>query len=404
LQTECKLVVILVLVLATAPSVYSKSDPNTHVIRMLHIGKAWLMPYTPGPTFVKDPRISWNPVPAHAWSMGEKAAQRNLRLYMPRSQEELREKYDVVVEDGMFATDMPPRFIRWLIDEMKSSGIGFLMADDSSSFATSGSHPSWYLTPIGDILPVNDKPGLYGPPEQFHCLPQIPGHPLTRDLPWNQVWISSSNKPWPKQGSTVVALMSPTVPVNNGKAYMCFWKMGKGISFAYVHKWHINEGTFYRWPYHEDVLVHLIYFTAQEPIPDDVMQEHRVRGLFDKVYQQRLYLLSFIEFADKFGANLRQVEVGLAEDSKLYDEARQSFIDADMDSCTSQLNRLSDSYAQLTELAFHLWNRAIFWVHVVEWLVVTGTSMLAGGLLWLLMVRRKLYREITSTRIVRSDR
>ena len=395
---------ILILFLAAAPAVWTKADPQTGVIRMLHIGKAWLMPYTPGPTFVKDPRISWNPVPAHAWSMGTEAVQRNLRLYMPRNQQELREKYDVVVEDGMFATDMPPRFIRWLIDEMKTSGIGFLMADDSSSFATSGTHPSWYLTPIGDILPVNDKPGLYGPPEQFRCLPQIPGHPLTRDLPWNQVWISSSNKPWPKHGSTVVALMSPTVPVNEGKPYMCYWKIGKGISFAYVHKWHINEGTFYSWPYHEDVLVHLIYFTAQEPIPEDVLLEHRLRDQFDRVYQQRLYLLSFLDFADKFGANMREVEVGLAESSKLYDEARQSFIHADMDICQTQLSSLSGRYEELTHLGFKLWNRAIFWVHIVEWLTVSGTSMLAGGILWLLMVRRKLYKEVTLTRISPSER
>jgi len=391
------LLVALALILSF-PAAAARTDPETGIIRMLHIGKAWLQPASPGPTFVRDPRISWMPVPAHAWSMGEEA-KRNLRIYLPRSREELLAKYDVVVEDGMTATDLPGPFIKWLIEEMNRTGIGFLMADDSSSFATSGSHPSWYLTPIGDILPVDDKPGLYGPPEQFHCIPVIPNHPLTRDLPWQEVWISSSNKPWTKPGATTIAEMEPTVPVNEGKPYMAYWMWGNGVSFAYVHKWHIDEGTFYRWPYHEDVLAHLIYFTAQAPIPDDVLLEHRLRGRFKEVYEQRLYLLSFIEFADKFGANLRQVELGIQAQVEAYKQARNSFIKADMEATETALNGISQEYDRLTRLAFALWNRAIFWVFVSEWLAVTATSMIAGYVVWTLMVKKKLYREVRETRM-----
>lgn len=400
---KTKFVLVGLLALCLLPASSARSDPQTEIIRMLHIGKAWLGTSAPGPTFIKDPRISWMPVPAHAWSIGKEAA-RNLRIYMPRSRQELLDKYDVVVEDGMFATDMPPLFMKWLIEEIRNTGIGFLMADDSSSFATSGSHPSWYRTPLGDILPVDDKAGLYGPSQQFHCIPKIENHPLTRQLPWNEVWISSSNKPWIKEGATMVAEMSPTHWVNKGKPYMCYWMVGKGVSFAYVHKWHINEGTFYSWPYHEDVLVHLIYFTAQEPIPEDVLLEHRVRGKFNEVYQKRLYILSFIEFADKFGANLRNVELELMEQSDLYNKAKQSFIHADMGATDSQLAQLSQTYDDLTDLAFDLWNRAVFWVFLSEWLAVTGTSMIAGYVIWTLMVKRKLYKQVSETRVRPMDR
>ena len=58
---------------------YSRTDPETKVIRLLHIGKAWYQYGTPGPIFVQDPRIEWFPVPAHAWSMGSEAF-RMLRL------------------------------------------------------------------------------------------------------------------------------------------------------------------------------------------------------------------------------------------------------------------------------------------------------------------------------------
>jgi len=398
-----RLAVLAIFFLSFLPAAVPRTDPETGVIRMLHVGKAWLQPASPGPTFVRDPRISWMPVPAHAWSMGEEA-KRNLRIYMPRSREELLAKYDVVVEDGMFATDMPGPFMKWLIEEMNRTGIGFLMADDSSSFATSGSHPSWYLTPIGEILPVDDVMGIYGPREQFHCIPKIPNHPLTRDLPWEEVWISSSNKPWMKAGAIKIAEMEPTVPANKNKPYMAYWMWGKGVSFAYVHKWHIDEGTFYRWPYHEDVLAHLIYFTAQAPIADDVLLEHRLRGRFGEMHEQRLYLLSFIEFADKFGANLRQVELGLQEQADAQDRARRSFIDTDMEATELALNEISQKYDQLTELAFTMWNRAVFWVFVSEWLAVAATSMIAGYVVWTLMVKRRLYREVRETRIKPLDR
>ncbi len=395
-------VIACFLILLLSPIAVARTDPETGIVRMLHIGKAWLYPASPGPTFVRDPRIAWMPVPAHAWSMGEDA-RRNLRIYMPRSRQELLDKYDIVVEDGMSATDMPAQFMRWLIEEMNSSGIGFLMADDSSSFATSGSHPSWYLTPIGEILPVDDRAGIYGPPEQFHCVPMIPGHPLTRDLPWEEVWISSSNKPWPKEGATVIAEMSPNVKANIDKPYMCYWMWGKGVSFAYVHKWHIDEGTFYRWAYHEDVLCHLAYFTAQAPIPEDVLLEHRIRAKFNEVYQKKLYLLSFIEFADKFGANLRKVEMELQGLTDLNQEAKRSFIQADMEASGARLDLLSIAYDDLIGSSFDLWNRALFWVFVTEWLVVTGTSMVAGYIVWTLMVKRRLYREVQQTRMAPAE-
>ena len=61
-------------------------DPETGVIRLLHVGKAWYQGNAPGPVFIQDPKISWYPVPAHTWSMGDEAF-RQLRLYLPRNKQ-----------------------------------------------------------------------------------------------------------------------------------------------------------------------------------------------------------------------------------------------------------------------------------------------------------------------------
>ena len=44
-------------------------------------------------------------------------------------------------------------------------------------------------------------------------------------------------------------------------------------------------------------------------------------------------------------------------------------------------------------------NAAAFWIFFTEWCVVTGTSLFAGALIWMLMIRRRLYREVAITRM-----
>ena len=62
-----------------------------------------------------------------------------------------------------------------------------------------------------------------------------------------------------------------------------------------------------------------------------------------------------------------------------------------------------EGLGQLEVEAIELKDRALLWVYVIEWLSVTGTAMVAGVLLWTIMVRRRLYREVGTTRMVASD-
>jgi hypothetical protein len=50
--------------------------------------------------------------------------------------------------------------------------------------------------------------------------------------------------------------------------------------------------------------------------------------------------------------------------------------------------------------AVDLKDRALLWVYLIEWLAVTGTCLAAGFVLWTLMVRRRLYKEIAVTKFV----
>jgi hypothetical protein len=39
------------------------------------------------------------------------------------------------------------------------------------------------------------------------------------------------------------------------------------------------------------------------------------------------------------------------------------------------------------------------WVYIIEWFVAVSTLFISGFILWTLMVRRRLYREIDATRL-----
>ena len=51
-------------------------------------------------------------------------------------------------------------------------------------------------------------------------------------------------------------------------------------------------------------------------------------------------------------------------------------------------------------MATRIKERTLLWVYVVEWLSVTGVSLFSGLIVWTLMVRRRLYREVGETRLL----
>jgi hypothetical protein len=52
----------------------------------------------------------------------------------------------------------------------------------------------------------------------------------------------------------------------------------------------------------------------------------------------------------------------------------------------------------VSQRVIKLKNRALFIVYVSEWLVVTGTLIISGVVVYEVMVRRRVYREVATTR------
>jgi hypothetical protein len=396
---------LLILVVTAASPAAGESQPRTDsngIIRIIHIGKAWLYGGYPASVWVNDPRLDWYPVPSHAWSMGKEAF-RMLRLYLPRSEEILYNDFDVIVEDGMDASHLRPEFHVWMAKAVEDEGLGFLMADDSSSFATSGRHTSWYQYPIGEVLPVSDVASIYYEKHSYTIVPkaEFRDHPLMTNIPWEEIRIWAHNRPDPKPGSTVLAEMSREIVWNRNKPVIVYWDTETGRSVAYVHKWH-GTPDFYRWRWGPDVLSHMIYFPARVEIPQDLELVHQIRSLFNTYHYKRSYLISTMDFADKFGANLAPVEMQLGELGDSKEEADRYYIIQELEASYSNMEDLLLEMDRLTNEVLSAKDRALFWIFLIEWLVVSGTSMITGVVLWALMIKRRLYREVKVTRLIES--
>ena len=403
----CLLLLSLPAILGAELSPRTDSDG---IIRIIHIGKAWLYANYPASVWVKDPRLDWYPVPSHAWSMGEEAF-RMLRLYLPRSEEILYNDFDVIVEDGMDASHLRPEFHVWMAKAIEEEGLGFIMADDSSSFATSGRHTSWYLYPIGDVLPVSDVAQIFREHHGYTVVPkpEFRDHPLLRSIPWNEIRIWAHNRPDPKPGSTVLAECSREIVWNRDKPVVVYWDTETGRSVAYVHKWHGTPNDpggdipgneeFYRWKWHPDLIYNLIYWPARVPIPKDLVTVHTIRLQLNAFNYKRLYAVSAMEFADKFGANLRTAEEKMARLLERKEVADEAYLAAELDACLLDLESLLAEMDALTREVLAAREKAMLWIFLAEWLAVSATGMLAGFVVWTLMVRRRLYREVGVTRI-----
>ena len=134
-------------------------------------------------------------------------------------------------------------------------------------------------------------------------------------------------------------------------------------------------------------------------IPEDTSLMLRLRTMLTKYLSLKKYALSIIDFAEKFGANLNRAEVVLRSSSDERQEVANLYLGGDHQGSLTKLESALDDLMAATELAMKAKDDALFWVYVIEWFTVTGTAMFSGAILWTVMVKKAVYREVAWTRL-----
>jgi hypothetical protein len=104
-------------------------------------------------------------------------------------------------------------------------------------------------------------------------------------------------------------------------------------------------------------------------------------------------------WADSFGANTAPLEDRLIRLEKEAEEAADDYVVQDYGPAISFLESLSEEVKLTTKEAVRLKDQALLWVYLVEWLTVSATGTGCGFILWTVMVRRRSFREVKTTRL-----
>lgn len=398
------LVALLILGLAAVTAREERRDPITGRIRILYTGDP--VPGSPYPVFIRDPLTDVTPVIASGFNFPATTIRRYMRLYMPRTDRGLYEGYDIIIisDAGI------PFFTDKQLNSFKSGvldwGMAFIMIGGFEAFGGNIGLGSWGPTPIQEVMPVDCLA------DQWESLDgrlvvDDRENPLMKSLPFDEMRANGvfygCNIVEEKQGSSKLASYDVT---RSGDIHplLIYWDVGKGSSFAMTADWTPAGGVdFLRWQYYGDYALNVVTYVIGGKLPDDPALTYQARQLMADYRNIRQTLDALIEFASKFGANMVPVEkmIGDAEDAKAV--AEESYMDAEMEASIEQFRAAIEVLDSASERAYELKDQALFWVYVTEWLVVSATGMICGFILWTVMVRRKMYREVALTRLARLE-
>ncbi len=343
-----------------------------------------------------DPRFQLvATVPCNILVLPYEQALKFVRIYLPRRYADLVSGTDAMMFHDFSPKILTDKYLEWFRQGVYD-GIGLLLVEFAQRASMCGME-YWQETSLYDAFPADLYPNcieaIHG--RQYYKIVQ---HGPLVDFPDMEKMIM--NWGWhgdliPREGTTIWAVWR-----GRGTPALVSRPYGAGTVLHYNHGWDtIPDDVKRSWRYLPDYVFNHLCFVTGLDFPDDLELVHEVRALFSSMDGQTRMAISVIEFIDTFGANLRPFEIKLAgmNDQRL--QAERAFIEGDMIRAGDIMRRANEEMTQISNEMMKAKNRAMLWVFVIEWLSVTGTGMVCGFILWTVMVRRRLYREVVVTRL-----
>jgi uncharacterized membrane protein len=376
--------------MGTAAARQPRFDPATKRVRIIYLGDAWGIS-SPIFEMYKDPMFMATSVPAsegHVGGLGD--VSRFLRIYMPRTYSDYVTFFDVTILSDTQSHYYSLKQIGWFETGVEEDGQGLLMVGGREIV-----HGYWDGTPVEEALPAEFLGTMTSEFTPFWGLPTDPDDEFITALPFE-------NMP-PYLGALVVSPKdgSETILQSSFKDFpvLIFRDYGKGSSMFHTPDWTpLWGGEVNIWEYFGDYVSNMLYKVSGLAIPQDPALMHFLREHFGDFQVKRGMILSLAEFIDKFGANTAVLDRELAAVSIARNEVTDMYLEQEYESALSRIQALLDEMDRVIDLAFRLKDRAMLWIYITEVSAVTGTAMVSGAILWLLMVRRKLYREVAVSR------
>jgi len=387
--TLCALFLVLLV-----PSIQGRTDPATGRVRILFLGEvAWTNDLFLG-WLAAEPQFVFTRVPLDIEWISLKEAKRFARIYLPRRKDDLTGAYDVSVFEDFSPDVLPISILEWF-EEAVYDGLGIALIE-YVNWGGTNDIPKWMTLEFYHVWPaetvMNDVNAAQGRtyykvlnedgPLQ---LPGIEGTPMNRGHHGDMK---------PREGSTVEAQWrGRKTPAMVTSSY------GVGNTLQLGHGWdNIPDEPRIHYPYLMDFIFNQMFYIADLAYPEDLELVHALRTMFVSYEDRRKATMAVLDFVEMFGANpsrpvdmLDDIEVRHLEASGLY-------LTQDFEAAREILTPLLGEFAEVDVELMRAKNRALFWVYLIEWLAVSATSMICAVILWTLMIRRRLYRAVSTTK------
>ena len=334
-----------------------------------------------------------------------------IRQYFPRTYEEMR-GFDYIMfispEYYLFTTQQD----KWMHDAISEGAGGF---NDASVFSIVAQiHNAWAAS-LTQLAFPNDAPAVVArggggesPSTHFSVVVnrEFPDPVLTDYLPYGIESVPCAESRWviPREGSGTIAWQVGNFPGKGEVPYLIVWDYEMGRTMTIGDAMHKDLG-FFRYPktstdnlYAPDILTNIILYSTGRKTIEDVEVFHRLKTYFIDLRTRIAVLVSLSEFIDKFGANTARIQELVLELEESASLAEEQYLDQEFVQSEATLSSALRDYLIAEEKAKRLKDSALIWVYVIEWLVITSTLLISGSTLWILMARRRLYREVESTK------
>ena len=351
--------------------------------------------------FMEDPLFTYSAEPIG--SMHTLEEKRRLdRLYFPRTRGDLVDGYEMMVmvdaRMGHFTTE-------------RLADLDYAFRDAGmAAFTTFGLswESDWQPTTLYDLVPISAYEN-YG-----HSLYRVsfnrnrpPVFTPFVELGMEEIVGESYHTMVTRQGATVWAEMVPV-----GLPFLVSW----GPAGSDPGEFWVTSGAFdRRWwgaggdsgwsgegavnPYVIDLITNLILYSVDRPLISDIQARKEARHLVSGIQSQKRLVYDLMEWADRFGADVSPIFGKLVDLEARAGEGISQYLDRDYAAAIDTMESISRGVAEIGRDAVRLKNQVMYWVFATEWLVVTSAAIIAGAVVWALMVRRRLYRDTGRTRL-----
>ncbi len=364
--------------------------------------------------FDADPLVSYVLIPTDIDVMGgvgvagqrvmEDAWRRYIRIYFPKTRQALVQGFEFIIfPDGYIEpfTATQKSDIRYALE----NGLGsFVTMGGDMSGPTYKAYPGWKNSILYELMPIEltDNMKQDGSAFSIKVLKTDPAL-LSVFIPFGIERVSGSGFTYlyPREGTTTWArLFSSGLPSGAPGAWLVSWKCGPNGGYFWTvaddldHPW----WSFVRNEYNMDIFLNILLYSTGRTLPDDILMVHELRNTYWRYNQEKLLLLSLLEFVDRFGGNTRSLE----EEIETVDQEKERSFDQyraqEFEEASNTIDAAIERMLSTSENAMKLKDRALLWVYITEWLAVTGTISVSGSVLYSLLVKRRLYKEVMVTR------